>query len=183
MNWLDYIFIFVLILNLYSGYKEGLIRQVVALAGFFIAFYCALSWSGELSASLQEFLRIDRVLDILWTDGATNLWLANAICNVLVYILIFLVISLLIKIITKKLTIINKIPLIGSLNAILGTVFGLVKGFFIIFLTVALLSLIKIPFFNDTMEVSVFAALSQHYLAVLFNLINTNITERLGQLL
>ena len=183
MIWIDYVFIFILVLNLYNGYKEGLIRQIVALAGFFIAFYCALTWSGDLSSRLQEFLRLDRVLEVLWKDGAANLWLAEVICNIVVYIIIFIVISLLIKIISRKLTIINDIPIIGSLNATLGTVFGLAKGLLIIFLIVALLSLIKVPFFSDLMEVSVFAALSQQYLALLFNLINTNIVNNLGQLL
>jgi len=182
MIWLDYLFIFIFILNLFNGLKEGFIRQVVGLAGFFIALYFALSWSGAVSRYLQAYIKLDKVIIAISGEGVPTSWLAEVLLNILAFLLVFVVISLLLQIFAKKLKILNKVPLIGPLNIVLGGGLGIIKGFFVISLAVALLSLIKTPFWSNTMEASVIVALSQHYMALLYNFIFSNVVDNLGQL-
>ena len=183
MNWIDYVFIFILILNLYNGYKSGFIRQIAALLSFFVALYLALTWSRDLSRPLQEFLQIDRLIIPFFTDGAASAWLVEVIFNIVVFVLLFLIILLILKIVVGRLKVLNKVPVIGSINVILGTVFGILKGLFTIFLILSILSLIKIPFWDETVEVSVIATLSQHYMTILYDIIYEHVIENLGSLL
>ena len=180
MNWIDYLFIFVLVLNLYNGYKNGFISQIAALVSFFIALFLALTWSRDLSRALQGFLKIDHLFVPFFSDGAASLWLVDVLFNIVVFLIIFLAFIFLLKIVVGRLKIINKIPIIGNLNVILGIFFGTLKGLFIIFLIISILSLIKVPFWSDTVEASVIATLSQHYLTPLFNIIYEQVRESLG---
>ncbi len=182
MNWLDYLLIFIFVINLYNGFKEGLIRQIVGLAGFFIALYCAVSWNGDIGIYLRDYLNLDKVIESLSRNGNSTLWLPEVFINIIAFLLIFIVFVLFLKIITGRLKIINKIPIIGPLNIALGAVLGMVKGFLVIFLVAALLSLIKTPFMSNTLEASVIFALSQHYMSILFNFIYLYVVENLGQL-
>ncbi|NLX90692.1 MAG: CvpA family protein [Firmicutes bacterium] len=181
MNWLDYVLIFIFILNLYNGFRDGFIRQVVGLASFFIALYLSLCWSGDISNYLQSFLKLDQIIGALSKDGIPAIWLAEALLNIIAFLLVFSLVAFLLKIITKKLKILNKIPVIGAVNILLGGAFGIIKGFLVISLVVALISLIKTPFWSNTVEASVVVALSQHYLALLFNYVFHHVVDNLGQ--
>lgn len=182
MNWLDYLLIFIFILNLYNGFKEGFIRQVMGLASFFIALYFSLYWSGSISGYLQGRFNLGQVIGALSKDEVVAVWLTEMLLNILAFLFVFLVVAFLLKVITRKLKIFNKIPIIGPLNIFLGAVLGIIKGFLVIFLVVALISLIEIPFWSNTVEASVIVALSQHYMTFLFNLIFYYIVDNLGQL-
>lgn len=182
MNWLDYLLIFIFVINLFNGFKEGFIRQIVGLASFFISLYFALSWSEVVSGYLQSYLKLDQVITALYGDGVPTSWLAEVLLNIIAFIIVFSVFSFFLKIFTRKLKILNKVPVIGPLNILLGAVFGIIKGFLVIFLVVALISLIKTPFWSNTMEASAIVALSQHYMALLFNLIFSNVVDNLGEL-
>jgi len=183
MNWLDYVFIFILILNLYNGYKDGFVRQIAALISFFVALYLALGWSRDLSRFLQDFLQVDRLIVPFFSDGMASRWLVEVIFNVIVFVLVFLAISLILKVVVGRLKVLNKVPIIGSINVILGAAFGVLKGLFIIFLMISILSLIELPFWDEAVDVSVIAALSQHYMILLYNIIYNHVVENLGYLL
>ncbi len=57
------------------------------------------------------------------------------------FIIIFIVVSILLSLIIKATALINKIPLIGSLNELLGAVLGLAEGLIIVFIVVILVHL------------------------------------------
>ena len=57
---------------------------------------------------------------------------ANSVLTVVFFVILFIVLALVIKIVAKALKIVNKIPLLGGLNALLGGVAGLLKGAIIV---------------------------------------------------
>ena len=149
-------------------------------------FYYPVSFSlldGNISRYLQAHLKLDQVISALSKDGVPAVWLIEVLLNILAFLLVFLAVALLLKVITRKLKVLNKIPIIGPLNIFLGAVLGIIKGFLVVFLIVALISLIETPFWSSTVEASVIVALSQHYMAFLFNLIFINVVDNLGQLI
>lgn len=182
MNWLDYVLIFIFIINLYNGFRDGFIQQVVGLASFFVTLYLSLYWSGDISNYLQSFLNLDQEIGALSKDGIPAMWLTETLLNIIGFLLVFLLVAFLLKIITRKLKILNKIPVIGPFNILLGGVLGIIKGFLVISLVVALISLIKTPFWSNTVEASVVVTLSQHYMALFFNYVFYHVVDNLGQL-
>lgn len=60
----------------------------------------------------------------------------------IIFIVLFVVISILLSFVIKATSLINKIPLIGTLNEFLGAVMGLVHGVVVIFVIVIILNMI-----------------------------------------
>ena len=179
MNWLDYILIFILIYYLYNGLRQGLVKQVVGLAGFFIAFYCSLRWSGVLRSFMDRHLKLDEVFVFLGQESESSLWLVDVIINIIAFLMILLVISLILSVVIQRLRIINKIPLVGPLNAISGAVVGALKGILVIFIFVAVISLLETNFWEDSMQASAVVDLSRHYMGLLFYFIMGMVVDNL----
>ena len=59
-----------------------------------------------------------------------------------IFIILFIVISILLSFVIKSTSLINKIPLIGTLNEFLGAIMGLVHGVVIVFVVVIILNMI-----------------------------------------
>jgi len=182
MNWLDYVLIFIIILNFYNGCRYGLLRQVAGLLGLFIALYAALYWSGDLKMYLQEYIKLEEVITVLSSNGEASLWLTEVILNIAAFLIIFLVLSLVFGLIAKKLSLFNKIPLVGPLNALLGGILGAFKGILLVFLIAALISLVETGFWMKAIEASAVIALSRHYMPLLFGLIFDFVVGRMGKL-
>lgn len=179
MNWLDIVLVFIFVLTLYNGFRQGLLRQVVGLTSFFIALFLALYWSSDVRILLERYLNMDELLHSLVENGAVSFWIVEAVLNIIIFLVIFSIISLLLHLITKKLSVINKVPVVGPINAFLGVFIGAVKGILIIFLIVGLLSLIEVEFWQNTLESSAVVALSSHYMSLLFHALVDYIMESL----
>lgn len=179
MNWLDYVLIFVLIYYLYNGFRQGLVKQVVGLAGFFIAFYCSLRWSGALRSYLDRVLKLDEVFVFLSQESEASLWLVDVIINIVTFLMLMLIISLILSVLIQRLRIINKIPLVGPLNAISGAAIGTLKGLLIIFVFVSVISLLETQLWQDVIQASAVVDLSRHYMGLLFHFIAGLVVDNL----
>jgi uncharacterized membrane protein required for colicin V production len=182
MIWFDYLLIFILILNLYKGLREGLLRQVAALTSFFIAFYAALCLSCTFGRFLEKSLKLHKIILTLSRDENFSAWSVETLTNMLAFLLVFFVLCFVLKHFARKLRVLNRVPIIGPLNALLGAIAGGIKGMLIIFLIISLFTLIKTEFWMNTMETSAVAALSSHYLPLLYGFISNYIVKRLGTL-
>jgi uncharacterized membrane protein required for colicin V production len=166
---------------LYNGFRQGLVKQVVGLASFFIAFYLSLRWHGSLRSYLDRYIKLDEVFAVLGAENPASLWLMDAFLNIICFLILMLLISLILAVITKKLSILNHIPIIGPLNALSGAVIGFIKGLLVIFLAVSLISLLQTGFWQDTIQASAVAALSRHYIGSLFYFIAGLIVDNFGR--
>lgn len=183
LNWLDYLLIFILILNLYNGLRYGFLRQVAGLVGLFIALYAALAWSGALKGYLKSFFDLEEVITTFATGWDASSWLAGVIYNIVCFLIIFCLFSFLLGVIIGKLSIFNKIPLIGPLNVFLGGILGALKGLLLVFLVSSLISLLETSFWLKAFESSAVIALSRHYMPLLFGFVFDFIVGRLGRLI
>lgn len=179
MNWLDYILIFVLIYYLYRGLQQGLVKQVVGLAGFFIAFYSSLRWSGVLRGYMDKYLKLDEIFVVMRQESEASLWLIDVIINIIAFLMLLMIISLILSVLVQRLRIINKIPLVGPLNAISGAAVGALKGIIVILVIVAVISLLETNFWQDSMHASAVVDLSRHYMGLLFHFIAGMVLDNL----
>lgn len=179
MNWLDYVLIFILILNFYNGLRYGFVRQIVGMASLFIALYLALFWSGDLRIFFEKNLRLGEVISVLVSNGDTSLWLTGVLLNIISFLVLFALVTFILTFFCGKLKYLNRIPIIGTLNVLLGGLFGAVKGVIIVFLIIALISLIPTGYWINTLDASVVVALFGHYMPLLYSFIVDYITGRL----
>ncbi len=180
MNGLDYALAFIFVFTVYKGLKQGLVQQVVGLVNFFIAFYLALSFSEQVLDIMETYLHLNIVISALAENDDTPVWLVQVILNIIAFLVIFAVVSFVLYVVTKKLKLVNRIPLIGPINALSGGLFGTLKGILLVFLVVGLLSLIKTEFWMNALESSAIVSLSYYYLTAVFHFIVGCIVESLG---
>lgn len=180
MNWLDYVLIFILVLNFYNGFRYGFVRQVVGITSLFIALYLALFWSSDIKLYLEEYLKLDEVISVIVKNGETSLWLTGVLLNAIAFFLVFLLVLFILSFFSGKLRLLNRIPILGPLNILLGGLLGAFKGVIIVFLIVALISLIPTEYWINTLDASVIVALSGHYMPLLHAFIVDYIVGKLG---
>ena len=119
MNYLDYFFILIILLSFLVGCYRGFTRELLSLAGWVLAFYFANLFSGDL----LKFAPFK---------------FGEHINFVIIYMAIFIIILLLSSFLAFLL---NKfISTIGlsSLNILLGSIFGFMRGVLITFIIVFL---------------------------------------------
>lgn len=129
MNWADYVIIAVLALSVLIGLWRGLIAEVLALAVWVAAFWVAWLLGPRLAAAFEPVIDVPSVRVIL----------GYVVCFVAVLLL-----GMLLKFVIDRL--VEGTGLSGS-DRLLGMLFGLVRGAFLVALLVFLLGFT--PFTRD----------------------------------
>ena len=129
-----YINIFIIVLYLvfiFIGYKKGFLYELISL--IYTALALGLSWFvAPVLASVFPVVDIGS-----FTGGQyqviTDAFNLNSIVNIVFYfIAVFLILKLVYVFISLLLKSMNKIPVIGSFNQILGAVFGVINATLIV---------------------------------------------------
>lgn len=128
MNAIDIILLIPLVYGLISGFKNGLVREVAIIVGIIAGIYFARYFSDDLATLLVETLG----------------WKIS-VCLPLSYALIFLAVMVALQFVAMILGKLLKFTGIGSLNHLLGGLFGVLKYALILSLILNFLLLIK-PF-------------------------------------
>ncbi len=183
MNWLDYALIFIIILNFYNGLRYGFLRQAARLASFFLAFYVALFQHNNLKEFLLDNLDLGETITVLSPNGEAALWLTGVLSNIVAFLIIFITLSSLLSFLVSKLKFFNRIPVIGPLNAFLGSIFGIAKGVLLVILIAALISLLEKGFWMRAVEASAIVSLFRHYMPLFYGLIYDIVAAKLGILI
>ena len=130
MNWLDIVIAIMLILPIFTGLKQGLIKSAISLAGLMIGVVVASNYYHALG---------DRLTFITNEDFA----------NIAAFALILLVIMIIANVIAALLKVTAKIVLLGWVDHLGGAVFGLLMG--AIFMGAILATIVK--FFGSNLIV------------------------------
>ena len=119
MSYLDYFFIFIILLSLLVGCFRGFTRELFSLVGWVFAFYFANLFTGYL----LQFVSFE---------------FGEHVNFIIIYMSIFIIILLLATLLA---TIFNKLIKnigLGFLNVIIGGIFGLMRGVLISFIIIFL---------------------------------------------
>ena len=126
MNWLDIIFLVLLLFFIFRGFRAGLVGAIGALLGVIVGIWAGSHYMLALADWLMNFFNI------------TNQSLANILAFILIFIGVNIVFSLIVWLIN---TVFHVIPLINLANKLMGAMIGLVGGILFIAILVYLLSL------------------------------------------
>lgn len=166
---LDLIVILVIALFTFIGYKQGLVKTAIKILAFFIALFIAISFykvvgniviektgfdekieekivSKVLPENYEE--KVEILPDSLVKTGEQSINdFAKMISHRIIYIIVFIILFLGIKIILRFVTIladlITKLPIIKQFDKTGGLIYGLAKGFLIVTVIFAIISLIS----------------------------------------
>lgn len=127
MNWADYIIIAVLVLSVLVGLWRGLVSEVMALACWFLAFWLAWMFGGNVAELFGDAVPVPSV----------RLMLGYGLCLVTALIAGSILTFLLRKLVQGS-------GLSGS-DRLLGMVFGLVRGLVLVSLVVLLMRFTPFP--------------------------------------
>ena len=120
MNYLDVIFIIIILFFTFNGLRKGLVKVVGGILGIFVGIYFAGLFYLQFSEWLQTLTQI---------FGSTE-------SNIIGFIVVFIVVNRVFAIIIFLLDKIVSIPIINSINKLLGGTLGFLQGALIITLIV-----------------------------------------------
>lgn len=123
----DLVFVAIIVLNVIIYAKKGFVSTVLQLLTFGVAFLAAYLLSGPLNRLFGG------------DSGAKAASTQRAIVFMAIFIIVAILMGLLQKTISKTL---KKIPLVGTVNTVLGGVVGLLFGFLYAYLAVSLCAII-----------------------------------------
>lgn len=134
--------ILLLIMGFFIGLKRGLILQLLHVASFIIAFILAVTYYSKLGEMLQLWIPYpDLPEDSSWAVFLQMLPLENAFYNVIAFAIIFFGVKIILQIIASMLDFVAALPLLNSINRVLGGVFGFLEIYLILFILLYILAL------------------------------------------
>lgn len=174
MNWLDILLIAVFFLHLISGFARGLVKQLFDIFGFILIIIVSLWGSRMFSYILADYIELEdivphhEVIENLGVEVALEA-VPQLIAGVLTFLLLFLFFSFIFRLFSVGFRSINRIPVIGFFNRVGGGFLGAVVGAIFVYIIIAAVSLVQLPFFIDAMDNSEVVFIANHYLTPIAN--------------
>lgn len=155
---LDLLIIFMLLAGLITGFRRGLIVQIIHMTGFIIALAVAYNYYQVLA---QKF--------VLWipypgvTAGSKlslaveQLDLDETFYRLLAFVLIFLVVKFGLQLFASMFDFLKFLPVLGFISRFIGAAFGFIEFYILIFLILYLLAMLPVDVVQGFIENSILA--------------------------
>lgn len=157
---LDLIILLVLVAGLVVGLKRGFIVQVLHLASFIIALIVAYIYYEPLAQKFVLWIPYPGVTDAgNLSIVIDSLDLDRTFYRVLAFAVIFFVVKIVLQILSSIFDFLAYLPVLKSLNKLLGAALGLVEYYLILFIVLYVLVLLPVEFIQNRMSNSILAKL------------------------
>ncbi|SET43814.1 Uncharacterized membrane protein, required for colicin V production [Oceanobacillus limi] len=139
---IDFIIILLLLFGLLIGLKRGLILQAVHLVGYIVSFIVAATYYDDLASKLALWVPYPELTDDnLWAEFIQALPLENAFYNAISFAIIFFVVKIVLQVIASMLDFVASLPILNSINKILGSMLGFLEIYLLLFIVLYILAL------------------------------------------
>ncbi|HLQ72265.1 MAG TPA: CvpA family protein [Bacillota bacterium] len=139
---INFILIIILIFGFFIGLKRGFILQSLHLLGFIAAFIVAAIYYDTLAGKLSLWIPYPEISDdSVWAGFLQSMPLEKAFYNAIAFAIIFFAVKILLQIIASMLDFVSAIPVLGSINKILGALLGFIEVYILIFIVLFILAL------------------------------------------
>ena len=152
---IDLFLFFILLFGFLIGLKRGFILQLLHLVGFIIAFIAAAAYYDDVASHIALWIPYPELADdSAWAIFLQALPLEKAFYNGISFVLIFLGVKIILQIVASMLDIVASIPLLKTVNKLLGAVLGFLEVYLIIFILVYIFALVPVAtvqeYINDS---------------------------------
>lgn len=143
---LDIVVIFLILILLFKGLKKGFVYEVFAITKIFATLFLVTKFNDKINNVLLSY----------------NYKYSNITVYVIAFVVIYIILSIIVYIIDNFLKVIK----LGTLNSILGGIFGLLKGATLSF--VIIVFLIFIREYNENIGKTLDTSYSAYYTSIYF---------------
>lgn len=156
---IDLILLILLVFGILVGLKRGFILQLFHLAGFIISFVVAMRYYDVLSPRLELWIPYPELPEnAAWAVFLGETSMENAFYNAIAFFVIFFAVRVLLHIIASMLDFVAELPILRSLNKLLGGVLGFIEVYLILFLLLYIGALVPVGAVQTVIERSEIAA-------------------------
>lgn len=143
---LNLIILLVLVSGVFTGYRRGLVQQVIRLVGLFVSYYVAVTYCKSFAPVLKPLIPFPESLthnDLSFLTG--SLAVQTVYYRVIAFILLFLAAKILLHVVGTMLGFVTALPIIRPVNHLSGAALGFVEVYLIVFLLLIAGSLAPVP--------------------------------------
>ena len=170
MNWLDIVFIFILLLSVFSGLKRGMMLQLLDLFGFIVSWLLAFKLGPGVGQVLDELFNISAFLSSLEIELFSILHLEEYAVTLMGVFAVLAVSGVVLLFLGRVLSLFTSLPLIKQFNSLLGTALGAAKGVLFILILIILLNFVPHPTLLEAKELSLGYSIFEQYAMVMIDL-------------
>ncbi|MDW0118167.1 CvpA family protein [Sporosarcina thermotolerans] len=161
---LDLLIVFLLLGGLITGFRRGLIVQLIHMTGFFIALIIAYIYYKQLADKFVLWIPYPGVTassKLAWT--VEQLDLDQTFYRLLAFVLIFIVAKFALQLIASMFDFLKYLPVLGFVARFAGAALGFIEFYIIIFLLLYLLVMLPLDFIQGFIGKSILAgAMFEH---------------------
>ena len=170
MNWLDVVFVFILLLSILSGLKKGMLLQLLDLFGFIVSWILALKLGPVVGESLDGIFNISAFLQSLDIEFLSFLHLEEYAVTLIGVFTVLTLSGIVLLFLGRVLRLFSSLPLIKQFNSLFGAAFGAVKGILFILFIIILLNFVPHPSILEAKETSLGFSTFEKYAFVIIDL-------------
>ncbi|MCA1021847.1 CvpA family protein [Halobacillus litoralis] len=167
---IDLLLLFLLFIGVLTGLKRGFILQLFHLIGFIVAFVAAVIYYDDFSPKLTLWVPYPELpADASWAVFLDNLPLEQAFYNAVAFAILFFGVKIVLHIIASMLDFVSELPILNSLNTLLGGILGFVENYVILFVVLYIAALVPVAGVQSALDGSLLAQLIIEHTPVLSN--------------
>ncbi|MFG6148325.1 CvpA family protein [Halobacillus sp. B23F22_1] len=165
---IDLLIIIILLLGIFTGFKRGFILQLFHLIGFIVAFVAGVLFYDDLAPKLVLWIPYpDLPQDSSWAVFLDNLPLEAGFYNAIAFAIIFFGVKIALSIVASMLDFVSELPILNSINNLLGAILGFVERYVIVFILLYISALVPVSGIQNAIDGSFLAQLIIEHTPVL----------------
>ena len=148
----------ILLFGLLRGLKRGFIVQLMHLVGFILAFIVSTIFYKKFAVTLSHWIPYPELGEnTMWAIFDSAMPLESAFYNGISFVLIFFATKIILQIIASMLDFLAQLPLLRTVNKLLGAGLGFLEVYFVMFIILYLTALVPIEKVQTMIDNSVVA--------------------------
>ena|SRR5699024_645745 len=148
----------ILLFGFLRGLKRGFIVQLMHLIGFIVAFIVSTIFYKKFAVTLSHLIPYPELSEnTVWAIFDNAMPLESAFYNGISFVLIFFATKIILQIIASMLDFLAQLPLLRTINKLLGAVLGFIEVYFVMFIVLYLAALVPIEKVQSIIDHSVVA--------------------------
>ena len=168
------IIILILIFGFFRGLKRGFILQLMHLTGFIVAFIVAALYYRKLASYVSLWVPYPDIGDdSLWAIFLNTLPLEAAFYNGIAFAIIFFGTKIVLQIVASMLDSLANLPVLRSINKILGAALGFIEVYLVTFIILFILALVPVGSIQTHIKSSFLETLIVEHTPILSNLLES----------